>query len=77
LVPQAEHFSLATTDPNLDPMQSAGHSLRSGFLTSATENGASVFKMVAMSRDKSVDTPRGYVRRADLAKRICGHALYL
>ena len=29
----------------LDPVQFAGHSLRSGFLTSAAEAGASVFKM--------------------------------
>ena len=50
----------------LDPMQFAGHSLRSGFLTSAAEAGASVFKMMEVSRHKSVETLRGYVRRADL-----------
>jgi hypothetical protein len=50
LGPQAEHFSLATTDPNLDPALFAGHSLRSGFLTSAAEAGASVFKMMEVSR---------------------------
>ncbi len=36
-----------------------------GFLTSAAENGASVFRMMDVSRHKSVDTVRGYVRRAE------------
>jgi hypothetical protein len=34
----------------------SGHSLRSGFLTSAAARGASVFKMMDVSRHKSVDT---------------------
>jgi hypothetical protein len=50
----------------LDPDQFAGQSLRAGFLTGAAESGASVFKMMGVSRHKSVDTLRGYVRRADL-----------
>ena len=65
-MPQAEHFSLAMTDPNLDPALFAGHSLRSGFVTRATEAGASAFKMMEVSRHKSVDTLSGYTRRADL-----------
>jgi integrase len=48
---------------DLDPAEFSGHSLRSGFLTSAAEAGASIFKMVEVSRHKSVDTLRGYVRR--------------
>ena len=40
----------------------SGHSLRSGFLTSAAAKGASIFKMMDVSRHKSVDTLRGYVR---------------
>ncbi len=43
----------------------AGHSLRAGFLTSAAENGASIFAMMDVSRHKSVETVRGYVRRAE------------
>jgi len=43
----------------------AGHSLRSGFLTSAAENGASLFAMMDVSRHKSVESVRGYVRRAE------------
>lgn len=49
----------------------AGHSLRAGFLTSAAENGANLFKLMEVSRHKSVETVRGYVRNADLFK---GHA---
>lgn len=51
-----------------------GHSLRAGFLTSAAEAGANVFKMMEVSRHKSVDTLRGYVRRADLFKDHAGAA---
>jgi site-specific recombinase XerD len=36
----------------------AGHSLRSGFLTSAAEQRASIFKMQAQSRHKSLDVER-------------------
>jgi hypothetical protein len=43
----------------------SGHSLRSGFLTSAAARGA-VFKMMDVSRHKSVDTLRGYVRDAEM-----------
>jgi integrase len=56
----------------LDPAIFGGHSLRSGFLTSSAEAGASVFKMMEVSRHKSVDTLRSYVRRADLFKDHAG-----
>jgi hypothetical protein len=52
----------------------AGHSLRSGFLTSAAEAGASVLKMVEVSRHKSVDMLTTYVRRADLFREHAGTA---
>lgn len=42
-----------------DPADFSGHSLRSGFLTSAAARGASVFKLIEVSRHKSVDTLRG------------------
>lgn len=54
-----------------DPDDYAGHSLRAGFLTSGAEAGASIFKLMEVSRHKSMDTLRGYVRRAELFK---GHA---
>jgi len=43
----------------------SGHSLRSGFLTSAAESGANVSEV---SRHRSLDTLRGYVRCVDLFK---------
>jgi site-specific recombinase XerD len=58
----------------LDPAAYAGHSLRSGFLTSAAESGASILKMMEVSRHKSVDVLRGYVRRADLFREHAGAA---
>jgi site-specific recombinase XerD len=53
----------------------SGHSLRSGFLTSAAANGASIFKMMDVSRHKSVETLRGYVRDAELFKDHAGSGL--
>jgi integrase len=58
----------------LDPGSYAGHSLRSGFLTSAAESGASIWKLSEVSRHKSLDTLRGYVRRVDLFKEHAGAA---
>jgi site-specific recombinase XerD len=54
------------------PEAFAGHSLRAGFLTSGAEAGASVFKLMEVSRHKSMDTLRGYVRRAELFKDHAG-----
>ena len=53
----------------------SGHSLRSGFLTSAAGNGASIFKMMDVSGHRSVDTLRGYVRDAELFKDHAGAGL--
>jgi hypothetical protein len=50
----------------LDPACFSGHSLRSGFLTSAAGRGASIFKMMDVSRHRSVQSLRGYVRDAEL-----------
>jgi len=59
----------------LDAKLFAGHSLRSGFLTSAAGKGASIFKMMDVSRHKSVDNLRGYVRDAELFKDHAGAGL--
>ena len=59
----------------LDPAQFSGHSLRSGFITSAAKRGASIFKMMDVSRHKSVETLRGYVRDAELFKDHAGAGL--
>ena len=52
----------------VDPAEFACHSLRAGFLNSAADHGASIFKMMEVSRHKSVDVLRGCVRRAELFK---------
>jgi site-specific recombinase XerD len=59
----------------LDPAAFAGHSMRSGFLTSAAKRGASIFKMMDQSRHKSVETLRGYVRDAEIFKEHAGAGL--
>jgi integrase len=59
----------------LDPALFAGHSLRAGFLTSAAARGASIFKMMDVSRHRSVDTVRGYVRDAEIFKAHAGSGL--
>jgi site-specific recombinase XerD len=59
----------------LDADQFSGHSLRAGFLTSAAKRGASIFKMMDVSRHRSVDTLRGYVRDAEIFKDHAGTGL--
>ncbi len=59
----------------LDPAAFSGHSLRAGFLTSAAAQGASIFKMIDVSRHRSVDTLRGYVRDAELFRDHAGAGL--
>jgi site-specific recombinase XerD len=59
----------------LDPAVFSGHSLRAGFLTSAAARGASIFRMMDVSRHRSVDTLRGYVREADMFRDHAGSGL--
>ena len=74
--PVAMRRKLYVERAGLDLAEFSGHSLRTGFLTSAPEAGASVFKMMEVSRHKSMDTLRGYVRRA-LGRRSCKPARWL
>ena len=53
----------------------ASQSPRSGLMMSATAKGASIFKMMDVSRLKSVDTLRGCVRDAELFKDHAGAGL--
>lgn len=53
------------TKVGLDASRYAGHSLRSGFLTSAAQNRASIFKMADQSRHKSLDVLKEYVRNEE------------
>jgi integrase len=52
-----------------------GYSLRSGFLTSAAAHGASIFKMMDVSRHKRIDTLRGYTRDAEMFRNHAGRGL--
>ena len=56
----------------LEAADFAGHSLRAGFVTSAAEAGASIFKMAEVSRHRSTDVLAGYVRSANLFKDHAG-----
>ena len=61
----AEIINRLAAAAGYDPAQFSGHSLRSGFLTSAAANRASLWKMQAVSRHKSIDVLSGYVRDAE------------
>jgi site-specific recombinase XerD len=63
------------TRVGLDPGQYSGHSLRSGFLSSAAARGASIFRMADQSRHKSMDVLRGYVRSEQLFENHAGNGL--
>jgi integrase len=52
----------------------SGHSLRSGFVTSAVEMNAPILKIVETTRHRSVDMLRVYSRRADLFREHAGAA---
>ena len=59
----------------LEPASFSAHSLRAGFLTSAAQSGASVFKMMDVSRHKRMDTIRGYIRDTELFRDHAGTGL--
>lgn len=59
----------------LDGQSYAGHSLRSGFLTSAARNQASIFKMATHSRHRSMDVLRSYVVDQELFEDNAGSTL--
>lgn len=59
----------------LDSARYSGHSLRSGFLTSAARNRASIFKMADQSRHRSLDVLRQYVKDGELFENNAGDGL--
>jgi site-specific recombinase XerD len=59
----------------LDPEQFSAHSLRAGFLTSAARRGASLFKMMDVSRHRSLSTLKGYIRDGELFADHAGKGL--
>lgn len=56
----------------LDPIEFAGHSLRSGFVTEALERGADLLKVMDVTRHTEVKTLKGYDRRAQAFKNHAG-----
>lgn len=55
----------ALKDPSLNYQNFSGHSLRHGFLSSASENKAGLFKLIAQSRHKHLNTLLNYVAEQD------------
>jgi integrase len=58
----------------LDPADIGAHSLRSGYITSGAQTGATIWKLIEHSRHRSVETLRGYVRSVDLWRDHSGAA---
>ena len=56
----------------LDPAIFSGHSLRAGFVTSALEHGADMFKVMDVTRHRRVETLKGYDRRAQAFRNHAG-----
>jgi site-specific recombinase XerD len=55
-----------------DPKAFAGHSLRAGFVTSALEHGADIFRVMDVTRHRRVETLKGYDRRAKAFRNHAG-----
>jgi site-specific recombinase XerD len=62
----AEVVKRCAAAAGLDPSRYAGHSLRSGMITSAIEGGASEHRTMQHSRHRSLAVFRGYVRDLNL-----------
>jgi site-specific recombinase XerD len=58
----------------LDPAIFSGHSLRSGFVTSALQAGADMLKVMDVTRHRQVSTLKTYDRRAKAFKQHAGEA---
>ena len=59
-----EYLKLA----DIDSKNYSGHSLRSGFATSAAESGAEERSIMAMTGHKSTEMVRRYIKEANLFK---------
>jgi integrase len=64
-----KHYAAAA---GFDPKEFAGHSLRAGFVTSALEDGADMFKVMDVTRHRRVETLKGYDRRAKAFRNHAG-----
>ena len=71
----AEIVKVYAARAGINPETVSAHSLRAGFLTSAAQRGASIFKMMDVSRHKRMDTVRGYIRDTELFQQHAGTGL--
>jgi site-specific recombinase XerD len=60
----------------LDASKFGSHSMRSGWISTAAKNGASIWKMKEISRHKSTDVLAGYVREAELFQQHASVGMY-
>jgi site-specific recombinase XerD len=67
----------AARSVGLDPDQFAGHSLRSGHVTTADANGASFTEIQGQTGHKRVETLLGYIRPTDLLQKTSSRKLGL
>jgi hypothetical protein len=58
----------------LDPKDYAGHSLRSGFVTSCVEANAPIMRIAEQTRHASLEMLQVYSRRVDLFRDWAGAA---
>lgn len=65
----------AVARAGLNPALFGGHSLRSGFATSAVASGANLFRVMDVTGHRRVDTLRGYVREAEAFRNHAGAGL--
>jgi integrase len=73
----AEIVKRAATRIGIDPKTVAGHSLRSGFCTSAARGGVDLSFIMQQSGHKSVEVARRYVQRGKLLSNPASKALKL
>lgn len=60
----------------LDPAVFSGHSLRSGFVTSALQSGADVLRVMDVTRHRQINTLKVYDRRARAFRQHAGEGFY-
>jgi site-specific recombinase XerC len=60
----------------LDASKYGSHLMRSGWISTAARNGASVWKMKEISRHKSTDVLAGYIREAELFQQHASVGMY-
>jgi integrase len=73
----AEIVKRAAKRVGIDPSKVAGHSLRSGFATSAARGGASLADIMAQTGHKNSDVAMRYVQRGKILQNPASKAVRL